>query len=336
MTICLESVLIDQRIIGAIQSCQQDVKELDQQSQGSVLGLREELQSMSAIFKSERSLNDQVVQLQLQKATLENRVQIAESNLDESRSMLATTEVSKSQFQQQIVALKMEAANLRGQVEASPATTERLLEIESHCKAIEGQIEHLQEVMTSASGAVQERLENYADLQLRLEDAQSQLRQEHQTALVQSREREVSTKQIFEKHQEDKNHILVQAKFDRNAMDAKHRIEISDLKHKLFVAEDRVAKEAEVQDQLRADNQLSRLAILERETRLSQLRDDKGAADATAEERLELLKQAKSSEDAALNLATARLNKLQEAEAELDKRVNAPLLLCTYPRLIVA
>ena len=329
-------MLIDQRIIGSIQSCQQDVKELDKQSQGSALGLREELQSMSAIVKSERSLDDQVAQLQLQKAALENRTQIAESTLDKSRSMLATAEAAKSQLQQQIVALDLEAANLRGQVETSPTTTELLLEIESHCKATKGQIEHLQEVMNSASVTVQERLENYADLQLRLEDAQSQLRQEQETASAQSREREASIKQIFEKHQEDKNHILVQAKFDRNAMDAKHRIEVSDLKYKLVVAEDKVAKEAETQDQLRADKQLSRLAILERETTLSQLRDDKGAADATAEERLELLKQAKSSEEAALNLATARLNKLQEAEAELDKGVTALLLLFTYSRLTVA
>ena len=333
MTISLNSALIDQRIIGSIQSCQQDVRKLDKQSTGSVLGLREELQSISAIVKSERSLNDQVAQLQLQKAALENRIQIAESTLDESRSKVATAQAAKSQLQQQVVALELEAAHLRGQVEALPATTERVLEIESHCKAIKGQIEHLQEVMNSASGAVQERLENYADLQLRLEDAQSQLRQEHETALAQSRGREVSTKQIFEKHQEDKNHILVQAKFDRNTMDAKHRIEISDLKHKLVVAENRIAKEAEILNQLRADEQLSRLAILERETTLSQLRDDKGAADATAEERLKLLKQAKSSEEAALNLAAARLDKLQEAEAELDKGVIAPLLLYTYPRL---
>ena len=319
-----------------MQACQQDCKTFGLNSQESVSEIQQELQALSASIKKERSLTDELTEHCTAKAALEERVHAAEAALSKYHEEVAAMHKMESNLQQKIANLEAEAVKLRNLPQETPATMERLMQIDSQNKTIGGQIADLHEVTVEASRTLQEKYEDYAHMQIRLEDRESQLRQEHEKAVAQAKEHLASEKRASEKHEEDQKHIRLQAKFDRDAMDARHRLEISELKHRLTLSDGRFAKETEILDKLRADKQSADQAVLQQVAMLAQLQNDKEAANATAEERLEMLNQVRADKETAQKLASDRLGQLEKVEADLSQEVTLqPFLMCTA-RLILA
>jgi len=290
--------------------------------------MQQQLQAMSENAEEQRSLADQITGHCAAKATLEERMHVAEAALTEFRQEVAVTQETKARLQQQITTLENEAISLRDQTKGSTAILERLTEIDGQNKALKAQAEAFQDVSVNASRNLQERLEDYANMQLKLEDKESQLKETQDKSIAQVEEQAASIRQAFEKH-EDKKHIRLQAKFERDAMDARHRIEVNDLKHKLTLADDHFAKQTEVLDQLRADKHLADQAVLKQVAILAQFQNDKEAADAAAEEQLEQLEQANADKRTVQNLAIDRLGQLQKLAADLTHEVcTCVLLMC--------
>lgn len=284
-------------------------------------GMQQQLQTMSEMAEEQRSLADQITEQCAANAALELRMHAAETALTESRQEVAITQEIKARLQQQITTLENETANLRDQTKDSTAILERLTVMDGQNKVLKAQAETFQEVSVNASRKLQEKFEDYANMQLKLEDKESQLKEIQDRSMAQAKEQTASIKHAFEIHEEDKKHIRSQAKFERDAMDARYRIEVSELKHKLTLADDRFAKQTEALDQLRADKQLTDQAVLKQVAMLAQFQEDKETADAAAEEQSEQLQEANASKETAQKLAVDRLGQLQKLAADLTHEV---------------
>jgi len=228
-----------------------------------VSGIQQSIQAMSNKAEEQRYLADQITENCAAKAALQERVHVIETALTESCQEVVVTQGTKVQLQQQIKALENEATNLRDQIKDSTATLERLTSMKP-----------------------QERSEDYANLQLKLEHKESQLRGLQDKSIAQAKEQAMSIRHAFEKHEEDKEHIRLQAKFECDAMDARHRIEVNDLRHKLTSTDEQLAKHVEM-----------------------------------AEERSEELEQAIADKETAQKLAIVRLGQLEKLAADLTHEV---------------
>jgi len=293
--------------------------------------MQQQLLAMSDNAEEQRFLVDQHTGNCVAKAALEERIHVAEAALAESRQEVAVTQETKARLQQQITALENEAANLRDQTKDSTAIIERLTEMNGQNKALEAQVKAFQEVSVTASRKLQERLEDYANMQLKLEDKESQLKELQDRSITQAEEQAASIRHAFEKHEEDKKHIRLQAKFERDAMDARHRIQINDLEHKLTLADEQFMKHVEALDQLRADKQLADQAVIKQVAVLAQLQNDNEAADAAAEERSEQLDEAIADKETAQKLAIDRQGQLQKIAADLTREVLFGYLIMCIP-----
>lgn len=305
-----------------MESCRQDFKVSDLHSQKCLLSLQQGLRVIGASVKNERLLTDQIAESCITKGALETRAVAAEAALEESRSTVAGAEAMKSTLQRRIADLEAEAISLRRDAQESPQNTERLLELDSKNKAIIAQMDGLHDVVVTGTKTLQDKMENYAHLQLRLEDSEAQLRLQYEKVAAQAKEQEAFNRQTLVKYEEDRKRGSQQAKFELNTIDARHRIEIMDLKHKLNLADDQIAKGIEKLNQLRSEKQSSEQSVSRLSDLLAQIQNEKEAVDATAEDRLELIKQAQAEKESAFKLAEDRLSIYQKKEAELATQVH--------------
>lgn len=289
--------------------------------------MQQQLQAMSENAEKQRSLADQITEHCAAKAALEERMHVAETALTKSRQEVAVTRETKTRLQQQITILEFEATNLRDQTKNSTAILERLTEMDGQNKALKAQAEAFQEASVDASRKLQEKFEDYANMQLKLEDKESQLKETQDRMIAEAKEQAALIRHASAKHEEDKKHVRSQAKFERDAMDARHRIEVNDLKHKLTLANDHFAKQTEALDQLRAEKQSTDEAVLKQVAMLAQFQDGKVAADAAAEEQSEQLQEANADKETAQKLAIDRLGQLQKLAADLTHEVLTCVLL---------
>lgn len=299
-------------------------------------GMQQQLQNMSENGEQQRSLTDQVIGQCAAKTALEERMHVAEVAVTESRQEIAVTQETKARLQQQITTLENEARILRDQTKDSTAILERLAEIDGQNKALKAQAEAFQDVSVDASRKLREKLEDYANMQLKLEEKESQLKETQDRSIAQAKEQAASIRHAFETHEEDKKHNRFQAKFERDAMDARHRIEVNDLKHKLTLADEHFAKQTEVLDQLRAGKHLADQAVSKQVAILAQFQNDKEDADAAAEEQSEQLEQAMADKETAQKLAIDRLGQLQKLAADLTHEVLVRVSFDVYQALILS
>jgi chromosome segregation ATPase len=332
----LVSTLILRSITKSIQVYQLDVKAFGLESQRSMSGMQQQLQTMSENGEQQRSLTDQVIGQCAAKTALEERMHVAEVAVTESRQEIAVTQETKARLQQQITTLENEARILRDQTKDSTAILERLAEIDGQNKALKAQAEAFQDVSVDASRKLREKLEDYANMQLKLEEKESQLKETQDRSIAQAKEQAASIRHAFETHEEDKKHNRFQAKFERDAMDARHRIEVNDLKHKLTLADEHFAKQTEVLDQLRAGKHLADQAVSKQVAILAQFQNDKEDADAAAEEQSEQLEQAMADKETAQKLAIDRLGQLQKLAADLTHEVLVRVSFDVYQALILS
>lgn len=289
--------------------------------------MQQQLQATNENAEKQRFLANQITEHCAAKAALEERMHVAETALTNSRQEVAVTQETKARLQQQITTLECEATNLRDQTKNSTAILERLTEMDGQNKALKAQAEAFQEASVDASRKLQEKFEDYAHMQLQLEDKESQLKETQDRMIIEAKKQAASIQHAFEKHEEDQKHIRLQAKFERDAMDARHRIEVNHLKHKLTLADDHFAKQTEALDQLRAEKQLTDQAVLKQVAMLAQCQDVKEAADAAAEEQSEQLQEVTAEKETAQKLAIDRLGQLQKLAADLTHEVLTCVLL---------
>ena len=283
--------------------------------------MQQDVQDIGTRIKEERSLNERLTESYNAKCALERRVGSAEAALNESRKTVTNTDAIKSRLQQRIDELEAEAKTLRNRATDSSAKTEQLLNIDLQNKAIKDQLEDLHKANADASKTLREKLENYADLQLRLEDTNSRLSQQQEQALDQAKEHESASRQVRDKYEEENKKLLEDARFETNAMEARHRLEVSELKHKLSVADDRAAKERQDCNKARVEKQSSDEIIQQQVAIITQVQNEKGAAASKAKELSEGLQQARADTQNALELAEVRLRTSQNLEAQLSQEV---------------
>ena len=137
------------------------------------------------------------------KAALEKRMRAIETASAESCQKLTAEQEKEAQLEQQTAAPEIDASGLRDQAESSPVIVERLREIDCQNKALKGQIEVFQEVSVTVSRPLQERLENYGDMQLRTEVKELDLKQAQDNAIAQAEEQAASVEDALKKHEEE-------------------------------------------------------------------------------------------------------------------------------------
>ena len=123
-------------------------------------------------------------------------------------------------------------------------------------------------------------------MQLRIEDKEFELKQNQGNVIAQAKEQATSIEDALKKHEEDKKQIRARAKFERDAMNARHRIEVNEINQMLTLVDDCVMKQAQSTEQLRADKQLGDQAIAKQVSIIAQFQADKEVANVKAEEGL--------------------------------------------------
>ena len=112
------------------------------------------------------------------------------------------------------------------------------------------------------------------------------LKQAQGNVIAQAKEQATSIEDALKMHEEDKKQIRAQAKFGRDAMNARHRIEVNEINQILTLVNNCVTNQAQLTKQLRADKQLGDQAIAKQVSITAQFQVDKEVANVKAEEGL--------------------------------------------------